>query len=63
MNGKNTSKPWGTTLKHLYITQRFIQGLACRPIIHPSHRILPWSSQASPIDIVTTRPGKYRTIA
>jgi hypothetical protein len=25
----------------LYITKRFIQGLACRPIIHPSHKISP----------------------
>jgi hypothetical protein len=49
-NGNNTSKPWGTTMNHLYITKRFIQ--ACRPIIHPSHKISPWSSQASPIEIL-----------
>jgi hypothetical protein len=49
-NGNNTSKPWGTTPNHLYITKRFIQGLAYRPIILPSHKISPWSSQASPIE-------------
>jgi hypothetical protein len=51
-NGDNTSKPWGTTSNHLYITKWFIQGLACRLIIHPSHKISPWSSQASPIEIL-----------
>jgi hypothetical protein len=51
-NGNNTSKPWGTTPNHLYITKRFIQGQACRPIILPSHKISPWSSQASPIEIL-----------
>jgi hypothetical protein len=33
---------------HLYIPWRFIQGLACLLIIHPSLKISPWSSQASP---------------
>jgi hypothetical protein len=32
--------------------QRFIQALACRPIIQPSHKISPWSSQASPMAIL-----------
>jgi hypothetical protein len=50
--GKNSNKPWGTTPNHLYIPLRFIQGLACRPIILPSLKISPWSSQASPIDIL-----------
>jgi hypothetical protein len=52
-NRNNTSKPWATTPNHLYITKRFIQGLACRPIIQPSHKISPWSSQASPISHMT----------
>jgi hypothetical protein len=26
----------------------FVQGLACHPIVHPSLKISPWSSQASP---------------
>jgi hypothetical protein len=46
-NGNNTSKPWGTKPTDLYIARRFIQVLACRPIILPSHKITPWSSQAS----------------
>jgi hypothetical protein len=29
-----------------------IQGIACRPIIQPSHKISPWSSQASPMEIL-----------
>jgi hypothetical protein len=37
----NTTKPRGTTPNHLYIPRRFIQGLACRPIIQPSHKISP----------------------
>jgi hypothetical protein len=47
-NGRDTIKPWGTTPNHLYIPWRFIRGLACHPIIHPSLKISPWSSQASP---------------
>jgi hypothetical protein len=35
-DGKSTSQPWGTTLKHLYIAWRFVQGLACHPYTHPS---------------------------
>jgi hypothetical protein len=49
-NGRDTIKPWGTTPNHLYISKRFIQGLACRPIILPSHKISPWRSQASPME-------------
>jgi hypothetical protein len=37
---------------HLYIPTRFIQGLACRPIILPSHKISPRSSQDSPMEIL-----------
>jgi hypothetical protein len=40
-NTKDTSKPSGTTSNHLYIQMRFIQGLACHPIILPSHKISP----------------------
>jgi hypothetical protein len=47
-NEKDTSKPSGTTPNHLYTPKRYKQGLACRPIILPSHKISPWSSQASP---------------
>jgi hypothetical protein len=47
-NGTDTLKPWGTTPNHLYIQWRFIQGLACLTNIHPSLKISPWSSQASP---------------
>jgi hypothetical protein len=36
-NCRDTIKPRGTTLNHLYIPKRFIQGLAFRPIILPSH--------------------------
>jgi hypothetical protein len=32
--------------------QRFIQGLSCCPIIQPSHKVSPWSSQASPLEIL-----------
>jgi hypothetical protein len=46
-NGWDTIKRWGTTLNHLYIKRRFIQGLACLPIIHLSLKISPWSSQDS----------------
>jgi hypothetical protein len=46
-NGRDTIKPWGTTPNPLYIPKRFIQDLACYPIILPSHKISPWSSQAS----------------
>jgi hypothetical protein len=38
--GENTSKPSGTTPNHLYMKQRFIQGIASRPIIHPSQQDL-----------------------
>jgi hypothetical protein len=31
----------GTMPNHLYIPKRFIQGLACPPIILPSHKIPP----------------------
>jgi hypothetical protein len=37
---------------HLYIPKRFIQGLACHPIVLPSHEISPLSSQANPIQIL-----------
>jgi hypothetical protein len=40
-NVKDTSKPCGTTPNHLYIPKRFIQGLACRPIILHSYKISP----------------------
>jgi hypothetical protein len=49
-NWRDTIKPWGTTPNHLHIPKRFIQGLACRPIILPTHNISPWSSQASPME-------------
>jgi hypothetical protein len=52
------SKPWETTSNHLHIPKRFIQGLACRPIILPSHKISPWSSQASPTNPNENRLGK-----
>jgi hypothetical protein len=51
-NRDNTTKPWGTTPNHQYIPKRFIQGLACCPIIQPSHKISPWCSQVSPIEIL-----------
>jgi hypothetical protein len=38
--GNNTSKPLGTMPNHLYMPQRFIQGLACRPINQPSQQDL-----------------------
>jgi hypothetical protein len=57
-NGKDTSKPWGTTPNDLYIPKRFIQGLACRPIILLSHKISPWSSQASPRNSKGKRKGR-----
>jgi hypothetical protein len=57
-NGNNTTKPWGTTPNHIYIPKRFIQGLACRLIIQPSHKISPWSSQASPMEIIRNKEGK-----
>jgi hypothetical protein len=50
--GNSTTKPWWTTSNHLYIPRRFKQGLACRLIIQPSHKISPWSSQASPMEIL-----------
>jgi hypothetical protein len=37
-NGNNTSKPWGTTPNHLYITKRFIQGLASAQSSYPLTR-------------------------
>jgi hypothetical protein len=41
--------------------ERFIHGLACLPIIHPSLKISPWSSQASPIENPKeNRKGKMR---
>jgi hypothetical protein len=39
--GNNTTKPRETMSNHLYLPRRFIQGLACRPIIQPSHKISP----------------------
>jgi hypothetical protein len=47
-NGRDTIKPSGIMSNHLCIPWRFIQGLACLLIIHPSLKISPWSSQASP---------------
>jgi hypothetical protein len=41
-------KLWGITLNHLYIPWRFVEGIACLPFILPTHKISPWSSQASP---------------
>jgi hypothetical protein len=49
-------------LNHLYIPKRFIQGLTCRPIIIPSHKISPWSSQASPGNSKGKRKGKIGKI-
>jgi hypothetical protein len=54
-NGRHTIKPWGTTPNHLFIPWRFIQGLACLPIIHPSLKISPWSSRDSPRNSKGTR--------
>jgi hypothetical protein len=51
-NGKNTNKPWGTTLNHLYIPWKVHTRSSFRPIILSSHKIAPWSSQASPIEIL-----------
>jgi hypothetical protein len=39
--GNNTTRPWETTPNHLYMPQRFIEGLACRLIIQSSHKISP----------------------
>jgi hypothetical protein len=39
-------------LNLLYTPKRFIQGLACRPIMLPSHKISPWISQDSPMKIL-----------
>jgi hypothetical protein len=38
--------------RHSFYTyyERFIQGLACLSIIHPSLKVSPWSSQASPVE-------------
>jgi hypothetical protein len=41
-----------TTSNLLYNQERFIQGLACLLNIHPSLKISPWSSQASPMEIL-----------
>jgi hypothetical protein len=35
-NGRDNTRLWGTTPNHLYIPWRFIQGLACHLVIHPS---------------------------
>jgi hypothetical protein len=51
-NGKNTNKPWGTTPSNLYIPWKVHTRSSFRPIILPSHMISPWSSQASPIEIL-----------
>jgi hypothetical protein len=40
-NWEQHNKALRTTPNHLYIPRRFIQGLACRPIIQPSHKISP----------------------
>jgi hypothetical protein len=61
-NENNTSKPWGTTPNHLYIPKRFIQGLVCRPIILPSHKISPWTSQASPMEILRKIGKKWSRV-
>jgi hypothetical protein len=57
-HGKDTSKPWVTMSNYLYIPKRFIQGLSCRLIILPSHKISPWSSQASPRNSKGKKEGK-----
>jgi hypothetical protein len=45
----------------IYTYQRgSIQGLACRPIILPSHKISPWSSQSSPMEILRKIGRKNR---
>jgi hypothetical protein len=59
-NGGNNTRSWGTTSNHLYIPWKFIQGLACHPIIHPSLRISPWSSQASPKNPKENRKGNSK---
>jgi hypothetical protein len=51
-NGRNTNKPWGTTLNHLYKPWKVHTRTSFRPIILPSHKISPWSSQASPMEIL-----------
>jgi hypothetical protein len=40
-NREQHNKALRTTPNHLYMPQRFIQGLACRPNIQPSHKISP----------------------
>jgi hypothetical protein len=50
--GRNTIKPWGTTPNHLYIPWMVHTRSIFHPIILPSHNISPWSSQASPIEIL-----------
>jgi hypothetical protein len=41
-----------TTPNLLYNQERFVQGLACLLNIHPSLKISPWSSQATPMEIL-----------
>jgi hypothetical protein len=40
-NREQHNKALGTTPNHLYMPRRFIQGLACRLVIQPSHKISP----------------------
>jgi hypothetical protein len=40
-NQEQHNKALRNHANHLYILRRFIQGLACRPIIQPSHMISP----------------------
>jgi hypothetical protein len=47
-----------TTPNLLYNQERFVQGLACLLNIHPSLKISPWSSQASPMESLGKREGK-----
>jgi hypothetical protein len=49
---KNTIKPWGTMPNHLCIPWKVHTRSSFRSIILPSHKISPWSSQASPIEIL-----------
>jgi hypothetical protein len=45
-NGRNTTKPWGITSNHLYIPWKVHTRSSFCPIILPSDKISPWSSQA-----------------
>jgi hypothetical protein len=50
--GRISNKPWGTTPNHLYIPWKVHTRSSSRRIILSSHKILPWSSQASPMYIL-----------